>query len=298
MIPAVTLCSSPSGEPIATAVSPTTMSFTLPITAAGRSLRFTFTTATSVSGSAPIELRRHLVTGRERDVIVCASSTTCAFVMMCPSERRMMPDPVPWTSVDPSSVCWLALTSMFTTHGRAFDAMSAMDVLRPCVAGSSDDASLDRGRRRRPARPSGPRASRRQRRRWRRRRRRRAPRATIERAAGLLLRLRLRREFGRGERSRLGVPDRRVERDLGRRGRRRRGGGGPGARRRGLASRACGSMGSTASVARTARGPGGTGRAVPLEPVADRTIWVSVAHVYGKPYNASVNAELARRVAR
>ena len=101
-MPAVTLCSSPSGEPIATAVSPTSRSLTLPITAAGRSLRFDLDHGDVRLRVGADQLRRQLSPDASVTSIVRASSTTCAFVRMCPSERRMMPEPVPgtWTSTE------------------------------------------------------------------------------------------------------------------------------------------------------------------------------------------------------
>ena len=73
--------SKPEGLPIATASWPTMGVFSSNV-AAGRSSRFTFSTAISVFGSVPTTLARSVVPSAKATFTPVASSTTWLLVMM------------------------------------------------------------------------------------------------------------------------------------------------------------------------------------------------------------------------
>ena len=79
-MPEVTVDSKPEGLPIATANWPTMGVFSL--LAAGRSSRFTFSTAISVFGSVPTTLARSVVPSAKATFTPVASSTTWLLEMM------------------------------------------------------------------------------------------------------------------------------------------------------------------------------------------------------------------------
>jgi hypothetical protein len=129
MMPAVTVCSKPSGEPIATATSPTRRFLTLPMTAAGRSSRSTLTTPTSVSASAATRRPESFSPDASVTSMSWAPWTTWALVMMWPSERKITPEPRPSVCTLPKPVSCSPRTLTLTTHGRARAAISTIRVV-------------------------------------------------------------------------------------------------------------------------------------------------------------------------
>src|SRR5262245_28226243 len=96
MIPAVTVCSRPKGEPIASTQSPTLSLSESPIFAIGSVLLDSiFTTARSVCRSMPTIFASVSVESQSFTRILFARRTTCAFVRIKPAELTMTPEPVP-----------------------------------------------------------------------------------------------------------------------------------------------------------------------------------------------------------
>jgi hypothetical protein len=94
-MPAVTVFSSPKGEPMAITHSPTFRRLTSPIFTKGRPVASIFTTATSVRLSAPMMRALNSRLSVSVTMTSSAPSTTCALVMMKPSALRMKPEPTP-----------------------------------------------------------------------------------------------------------------------------------------------------------------------------------------------------------
>ena len=80
-MPAVTVLSSPKGEPMAITHSPTFSALTSPIFTAGRPVASIFTTATSVRLSAPMILALNSRLSVSVTMTSSAPSTTCALVI-------------------------------------------------------------------------------------------------------------------------------------------------------------------------------------------------------------------------
>ena len=80
-MPAVTVFSSPNGEPIAMTHSPTLRRFTSPIFTVGSPLASIFTSATSVRLSAPMILALNSRLSVSVTMTSSAPSTTCALVI-------------------------------------------------------------------------------------------------------------------------------------------------------------------------------------------------------------------------
>src|SRR5260363_15874 len=94
-MPAVTVLSSPNGEPMATTHSPTRTLLDAPIFTVGNRLALILSSATSVGLSAPISFALNSRLSGRVTSIVSASSTTCALVITSPSEDRINPEPMP-----------------------------------------------------------------------------------------------------------------------------------------------------------------------------------------------------------
>ncbi|MDT4852089.1 hypothetical protein FQZ97_863090 [compost metagenome] len=94
-MPAVTVFSSPNGEPMAITHSPTRSRFTSPIFTGARPVTSIFTTATSVRLSAPTTFALNSRLSGKVTSNSSAPSTTWALVMIRPSALRMKPEPTP-----------------------------------------------------------------------------------------------------------------------------------------------------------------------------------------------------------
>ena len=94
-MPAVTVFSSPKGEPIAITHSPTRSRLTSPTLTAGSPDASIFTTATSVRLSAPTIRALNSRLSVKVTMTSSAPSTTCALVITNPSEVKINPDPTP-----------------------------------------------------------------------------------------------------------------------------------------------------------------------------------------------------------
>src|SRR5215471_18432229 len=96
MIPAVTVCSRPKGEPMANTRSPTLSLSESPILAIGSVLlESILTTARSVCRSIPTIFASVSLESQSFTRILFARRTTCAFVRIKPAELTMTPEPVP-----------------------------------------------------------------------------------------------------------------------------------------------------------------------------------------------------------
>ncbi len=94
-MPAVTVFSSPKGEPIAITHSPTRSRATSPMRTVGKRVASILTTATSVRRSAPTTRAVNSRSSLRVTTTSSAPSTTCALVKMKPSAVRMKPEPTP-----------------------------------------------------------------------------------------------------------------------------------------------------------------------------------------------------------
>jgi hypothetical protein len=92
-MPAVAVCSSPNGEPIATTHSPTCNWSELPSLTTGSPLALTCSTATSVRSSSPTSSAGSSRWSDSFTRISSASFTTWALVRMVPSEEMTKPEP-------------------------------------------------------------------------------------------------------------------------------------------------------------------------------------------------------------
>ena len=94
-MPAVALLSKPNGAPIASTHSPTLRVRESPIFTMGRFVALILISAMSERVSMPITLAGYSWRSVRRTITSLAPFTTCAFVMIRPSERMMKPEPSP-----------------------------------------------------------------------------------------------------------------------------------------------------------------------------------------------------------
>ncbi len=104
-MPAVTVLSSPKGEPMAITHSPTRKRDTSPMRTVGKRVASILTTAMSVRRSAPTTRAENSRPSVSVTTTSSAPSTTCALVMMKPSALRMKPEPTPRGRSTPGPPC-------------------------------------------------------------------------------------------------------------------------------------------------------------------------------------------------